>query len=207
MAGPEKFIAFGDDDPGRVVVEAEMPLDRHRNFDRGCSIAGSGVRDRQNGNERGAIGFTFNGEHDDARPVLLSLFQPGPMFVVPEIRIGDDEARLRIGYRHGPPLFGIEQLVEMRVARVHARRADGFNLFLRQLSAGKAAAGFAETPELLIFVRADEVAGDLAVAGNGNGLALRAHAVPAEVAGELGGRDGFWGIHASSLSENQYTRI
>jgi hypothetical protein len=34
VARPGKFIAFGDHDPGRVIVEPEMPIDRHRNLDR-----------------------------------------------------------------------------------------------------------------------------------------------------------------------------
>jgi hypothetical protein len=54
--------------------------------------------------------------------------------------------------------------------------------------------------ELLIFVRADEVAGDLAVAGDGDRFTLRAHSVAAEIAGEFGSRDGLGRVHGSSLS-------
>ncbi len=43
-------IAFGDDYPGGIVIEPEMPFDRHRNFDCVCGISRSGVRNRQNGN-------------------------------------------------------------------------------------------------------------------------------------------------------------
>ena len=43
---PEKFIAFVDDDPGGVVVEPKMPLDRQRDLDGGCGIMGRAMRDR-----------------------------------------------------------------------------------------------------------------------------------------------------------------
>ena len=90
-------------------------------------------------------------------------------------------------------------------AAVHAGRADGFDLFLRQLGGGEAAAAFPKALELLIFVRPDEVAGDLAVARHGDGLALGAHPVAAEIAGELGSRDSLGRIHGS-LSFPPYVR-
>ena len=83
----------------------------------------------------------------------------------------------------------------MRVARIHARGANCLKLILGKLGSGKAAAAVAKTLELLIFIRADEIAGDLAVARHGNRLTLRAHAVAAEVAGEFGSRDGFGRVH------------
>jgi hypothetical protein len=55
-----------------------MPFDRHRNFDCACGISRSGVRNRQNGNERTAIGFAVDDEYDDARPVFLSFFPSCP---------------------------------------------------------------------------------------------------------------------------------
>ena len=33
VARPEKFIAFGDHNPGRVVVEPKMPFDRRRDLE------------------------------------------------------------------------------------------------------------------------------------------------------------------------------
>jgi len=47
--------------------------------------------------------------------------------------------------------------------------ASGFSRAARRSQNSTA---FPEAPELLIFVRADEVAGDLAVAGHSDGLAL-----------------------------------
>lgn len=57
VAWPKEFIVFADDDPRTIVIEAEMAFDRHRNFDCSCRTSWGGVRDRQTGNERGAIGL------------------------------------------------------------------------------------------------------------------------------------------------------
>jgi hypothetical protein len=84
-------------------------------------------------------------------------------------------------------------------------RTDRLDLLLRQLGGGEAAAAFQEALELLILVGADEVAGDLAVARDGDGLALGPHPVSAEIAGELGSRGGLGGVHGSSPSGIQYT--
>src|ERR1700680_4038776 len=108
------------------------------------------------------------------------------MLSAPEIGMANDEPRFGVRDRDAAPLFRIGHGIEMRVPRVHAARADGFDLLLGQLGGGEAAAPFPEAPELLIFVRPDEVAGDLAVARHGDGLALSAHSIAAEIAGELG---------------------
>src|SRR5271157_557084 len=107
------------------------------------------------------------------------------MLAVPEIGVGDDKPRLRGGDGHAPPLF-LEHVVEGRMPRIHARRADGPDLFIRKLRSGEAVPGFPEAPEFLVFIRADEVAGDLAVARDGDGCALGLHPVATEVPGELG---------------------
>src|SRR6266849_5123023 len=65
------------------------------------------------------------------------------------------------------------------------------------VSRGVCRASMPDAPELLIFVRPDEVAGDLAVARHGDGLALGAHPVAAEIAGELRSRDGLGRVHRS----------
>lgn len=78
------------------------------------------MRDRQHRHDDGAVRFALDGQDDDARPVLLSLFPSSLVLVVPEIGIGNHQARLRVGDRHGPLLFGIEHPVEMGVSRIHA---------------------------------------------------------------------------------------
>jgi hypothetical protein len=47
-----------------------------------------------------AVCLAFHGQDDDGRPILLTLFPTGSVLVMPEIGIGDDEARLRVGDRH-----------------------------------------------------------------------------------------------------------
>jgi len=59
----------------------------------------------------------------------------------------------------------------MDVSCVHAGRVDRLGLLSGSRRSQNSTA-FPEAPELLIFVRADEVAGDLAVAGHSDGLAL-----------------------------------
>ena len=86
---------------------------------------------------------------------------------MPEVCIGDDKAWLRVEDGMGLAIW-IEQLVEVGVSRIHARGADPFDPLLGQ-GRGECAAAFAEALELLVFVRADEVAHDLAVAGWGRG--------------------------------------
>jgi hypothetical protein len=81
-----------------------------------------------------------------ARPVLLSLFPSGPVLVVPEIGIGDDEPGSGLGIGMGPQ-FGIEHLVEISLPRIHVWRADRFESVLRQIGRGEAAATFAKTLE------------------------------------------------------------
>ena len=79
------------------------------------------------------------------------------------------------------------------MALIHARGAYRLELLLGQFGRGEAAAAFAKALELLIFFRADKIAGNLSVVGDGDWLTLRAHPLAAEVAGELGSRDGFRG--------------
>ncbi len=49
---------------------------------------------------RGAIAAAVHREHDDARAVLHALFPSGPVFVMPEVSVGNDQAKLRFGKRH-----------------------------------------------------------------------------------------------------------
>ena len=95
------------------------------------------------------------------------------------------------------PLFRIEKFVEMIVALVHARRRDAFGFLVRQFRGLEAAAHALELAQLFVFMRRDEISGERAVARNRNRLALRLHLVAAEVAGELGGRNGVSHVHAS----------
>ena len=74
-----------------------MTFECHRNFNCGCGIA----RRRSTASTM-TLGLSFC---PSSSPAWCSRRQ--------KIGIGDNEARFRIGDRHGPPLFEIEQLVEM----------------------------------------------------------------------------------------------
>src|SRR5271156_3712314 len=104
-------------------------------------------------------------------------------------------------------LFRIEELVQMIVPQVHARRRDALGFLVTQFRGLETPAHALEFLELLILVRRDEISGERAVAGDRNRLALRLHLVAAEVAGELGGRNGVSHDHASSLPSADYTRF
>jgi hypothetical protein len=204
VAGAEKFIVLGDDDPRAIIVQAEMPFDRQGYLDGRGWIGRSAVGDRQDSDDGRAVRIALDRQDDDAGSVFAPLFLSGRVFALPEIGIRDDEPWFRVRDRRAAPLFRIEHGIEMRVPRVHAGRTDGSDLFLRQLGGGEASAALLEALELLIFVRADEVAGDLPMARHGNGLALGAHPVAAEIAGELRSRDSLGRIHRPLSISSQY---
>jgi hypothetical protein len=93
VAGPDKFIALVDDDPRAVVVEPEMTFDRQRNLDRRSRVGRRAVRDRQNRDDRGAVGFAFDGKDDHAGPVFLSFVPAGLVLVVPETNLKPNHPR------------------------------------------------------------------------------------------------------------------
>lgn len=81
------------------------------------------------------------------------------------------------------------------MARMHSGSADRFDLFLRQLSRREAPAAVAISLELLVLVRTDEIAGDLAMAGNRDWMTLSAHPVAAKITRELRRRYGLCRSH------------
>lgn len=72
------------------------------------------MRDRHHRHDQ-TIGAAFDGYHDHARAIFPPFILSGLMFMVPQIRIGDDEAELWVGKRHA--LLGIHQGIEMIVFR------------------------------------------------------------------------------------------
>jgi hypothetical protein len=120
IAGPIEFVALGHNDPGTLVVKSKMTFDRGGNFDGTRGIGGRSMCDRQHHDDRRVIRRALNRKHDHARAIFAPFFLSRLVFVMPQIGIGYDEARLGCGYRHAPALFGLEQGVEMRVPLVHA---------------------------------------------------------------------------------------
>lgn len=78
----------------------------------------------------------------------------------------------------------------MIMAAVHPAVGNGADFILGEIGGRKAVALGAEPGELFIFIGGYEIAGDGAMAGDGDRTLLREHPVVAEVTGELGGGDG-----------------
>ena len=78
----------------------------------------------------GISALLLTGQHDNGRAVFASLLLTSQMFVVPEIRIGNDKAGFWSWDRQYAPLL-VEHRVKLRVPGVHTRGADGMGLLLR----------------------------------------------------------------------------
>jgi hypothetical protein len=100
IARPIELVTLGHHDPGARIVKPEMPFDRGRNLDRAGGIGGLRMRDGQHHHDRCFKRRALDREHDHARAILASFFPSGFVFVVPQIGIGDDKARLRRRDRH-----------------------------------------------------------------------------------------------------------
>ena len=90
------------------------------NFNGTHGIGGRCMRDRQNHDDRCVVRRTLSREYDHARAIFATFFPSRFMLVMPQIRIGYDEARLGRGYRHPPALFRFKHGIEMRMPLVHA---------------------------------------------------------------------------------------
>jgi hypothetical protein len=130
IAGPEKIVAFGDNDPGAGVVKPEMALDRQGYLYRPVGVIRCVMRDRQHRDIGGLAARALAGKHDYSRAVLASFFMTSQMLMVPQVSVGNDETGFRRRDRHRPGLF-VKHGVEMRVPNVHPRGADGSGLLLR----------------------------------------------------------------------------
>lgn len=139
VSRPDKLVPLSDDDPGTLLVETEVALDGRRYFNGGRGDNGRAMGDRQHGHNGRSIGLPLNRQHDHAGPVLPTLLAASLMFVVPKVRIRDDQADFGIRERHESPRLGIEQGVEMGMVRVHAGRRDGLHLLGGQVGRGEAA--------------------------------------------------------------------
>lgn len=120
IAGPIKFVALCNNDPGTLVVESEMTFDRSGNFDGTRGIGGRSMRDRQNHHDRYVIRRALDCQDDHARAIFAPFFLSRFVLVVPQIGIGNDKARLRRGDRHAPALFRLKHGIEMRMPLIHA---------------------------------------------------------------------------------------
>ena len=98
-AGPGELVALADDDPGALVIEAEVAFYPRRNFDGGFGFSRRTARDRQNRHDRKLAALTFHDQNRDARTVFDPLLSAGQVLVAPEIGVRNYEARF--GGRNG----------------------------------------------------------------------------------------------------------
>jgi hypothetical protein len=88
-----------------------MLLDGTRNFDGGHRILGRPMRHRQHRHQRFTVLSALDGKRNDARAILATFFLSALRFVIPYIRIGDDEARLGRRNWHAARYFGSSSLL------------------------------------------------------------------------------------------------
>ena len=88
-----------------------MAFYSERDFHRCRGIGGRAMRDRQNSNERFAVGLTLDRERDDARAILAAFFLTALRFVIPYIGIRNNQARLGRRNCHPPRYFGSSRLL------------------------------------------------------------------------------------------------
>lgn len=125
----------------------------------------------EHGGLKGIADFVLGSEHDNRRVVFPDFFMTCQMFVVPQVGVRDDKARLRCGDRHSRRLL-VQHRVEVGVPGIHARGADGVGCLLREFDRGEAATGRLKAPEFLVVLGGDVIPRGAAVAGHGDGFSL-----------------------------------
>lgn len=83
-----------------LSCETEMPFHCGRQFHSGCGFSGRAVRDGGHPHHCG-LADRSQGEDDNAWPILATFFLARAMLVMPQVRVRDDEAKLRPRNRHG----------------------------------------------------------------------------------------------------------
>jgi hypothetical protein len=128
--GQMKRFEFVRHDPGRRVIQAEVPLGGSGQFNR-VRVCGPGMRDWGN-IDFGIAVLISRRYHDCTWSDFAPFFGAGPVLIVPQVGIGNDEARCRNRKRH----FGM--LLIERVA-VLGRDFGGFDerqLAVREIGCG-----------------------------------------------------------------------
>jgi hypothetical protein len=95
IAWPDELVAFSHDNPGAVIIKTKVLFDGPRNFDRLRRAVGRAVSHWQNRHQRFTAMLALHGHGNDARTVFAPFLLAALRFVVPNIRIRDDETRLR----------------------------------------------------------------------------------------------------------------
>ncbi len=86
MTGPDKFIAFIDDDPRAFKVETKVFFHKQWNFNRICRMGRPRVSNRQNCDGSFIVVPVFDCEHDDAGTVFAAFLVSRAILIMPDRR-------------------------------------------------------------------------------------------------------------------------
>jgi len=114
-----------------MIIESEVPFDCQRKLDRSGRIVGRSMRDRQHGNECGAVLRTNQAKHDDAWPIFAALLLPSIVFVMPQVRKIEDKPWFGCRNGHDRQLLPIQKRIQTLMSRMHARLGNRTNLVIR----------------------------------------------------------------------------
>src|ERR1700721_32990 len=74
ISRPIELVAFGNNDPGALVIKFEMTLYVGWNFNGTRGIDGRRMRDRQNHNDGCVVRWALNRNHGQARAIFAPFF-------------------------------------------------------------------------------------------------------------------------------------
>jgi hypothetical protein len=84
---PDKFVDLGYNGPGRIIIEAQVPLDGGRNFNGAIRNLRRTMRNRYDGYENRPVIVLFNTQNNDCRAVFFALLIPRLAFIVPKVAV------------------------------------------------------------------------------------------------------------------------
>ena len=88
-AGPDELVCLVKHNPGRVSIEAQVPLHFLRHFHRSVRVTRR-RRDRRDADTKALVGLPLQGKHDDTGPILARLRAGGVGLVAPQERVAND---------------------------------------------------------------------------------------------------------------------
>ena len=134
---PSEDVYVLQHDPGGIGVKTQVLGYPPRNLDGCFRIGVRAVCDRHDGYQWRPFVDVLNSHDDCARSRLATLRMASGCFIAPKIRIGNDQADLRLGVCHRRyPAYGsvvVQEFVEMIMRRVHPGGLDGIGNLGRQI--------------------------------------------------------------------------
>jgi len=101
--GPDEAVAFGEHDPGSLVIEAKATLGRSRDFDCFAGIGRWGMRDRQNTYRGCPVFKRRNNCQHQSGAVLVTVLPSVQTLPMPEMGIAKDPADFWFSRQHACP--------------------------------------------------------------------------------------------------------